>query len=115
MSLELSDTPRPVDADSPDADDESVVLRNHDGTETHAVTVRLVDAHDGHVAYERTTLLSPLSVVSYNVPIDRAVYRVDVRLDDTAASAECLIGDGPDEAALVEVGNGLVSVVEGVV
>jgi hypothetical protein len=115
MTPQLARAPQPVDADGPAADDESIVIRNHDGAATHAVTIRLVDAHDGHVAYERTTRLSPLSVVSYNVPIDRAVYRVEVRLADTVASAECLIGDGPDEAALVEVGNGLVSVVEGVV
>jgi hypothetical protein len=115
MSPQLSPAPESADTDGPDADDESIALRNHDGTATHVVTIRLVDVHDGHVAYERTTRLSPLSVVSYNVPIDRAVYRVEVRLADTTASAECLIGDGPDEAALVEVGNGLVSVVEGVV
>jgi hypothetical protein len=53
--------------------------------------------------------------VSVSQRLDRAVYRVDVEVDrETTVEAECLIGSGPNETALVEVGNGLLSVTEGV-
>jgi hypothetical protein len=42
------------------------------------------------------------------------VYRVEVRSEAGAtASAECLIGSDPSECAMVETGNGTLSVVEG--
>lgn len=95
--------------------DESLVLRNYDSDDTHDVAVSLLDAVDD-LAFDRRYTLSPGSVLSVATRLERAVYRVEVRLDGTAhAHAECLIGSGPGETALVEIGNGLVSVSEGAV
>lgn len=93
--------------------DESLVIRNHDSSETHNLRVTFVD-HNGECAFDRTIPVAPLETVSIETRLDRAVYRVEVRLEDgETESSECLIGSDPDECALVEVGNGVVSVVEG--
>ncbi|WP_246985267.1 hypothetical protein [Halorientalis marina] len=94
-------------------DEESLVCRNYDSERTHEVTVRFVDADDD-VTFRETYAVPPGSAVSISLRLPRAVYRVDARIDDeSTASAECLVGSGPHETALVEVGNGLVSVAEG--
>lgn len=101
-----------TDDEQPYVSDESLVLRSYDGDETRTVTVRLLAGDD--VVSERTYALPPLSVVSVPLRLDRAVYRVDARLDAAHDdSAECLIGSAPTETAFVEVGNGLVCVSEG--
>lgn len=88
------------------------MIRNYDGRRSHRVTVRFVDATD-EPAFRGTHSLAPLGVVSVSERIDRAVYRVEVEVDgETTARRECLIGSGPGETALVEVGNGLVSISE---
>jgi len=94
--------------------DESLILRNYDGDETHEIMVRFRDADD-ELAFERTYELGPDEVVSTRTRLPRGVYGVTVRRDDAAcATVECLIGSGPDETAVVETGNGVLSVVEGV-
>lgn len=94
--------------------EESLVLRNYDSERTHTVTVRFLNA-DSEPAVEQPYTLSPLGVVSAAMRLPRAVYAVEVDVDDgPTASAECLVGSGPQETALIEVGNGLVSVSEGV-
>jgi hypothetical protein len=115
MTPTLTSRSRPTDDDGtlPYVDDETLVLRSYDGSRTRTVTVRLLAGDD--VVSERTYRLPPLSAVSVRLRLDRGVYRVDARLNaDHADSAECLLGSAPTETALVEVGNGLVSVAEGV-
>jgi hypothetical protein len=93
--------------------DETLVLRNYDGTATHEVTVRFHDA-TGELAFERAYTLSPGSVLSVTTRLERGVYRVEARVDGGQPSTlECLVGSGPDETALVEIGNGLLCVSEG--
>ena len=100
--------------DAPVVSEECLTIRNYDSHVSHEVTVRFFDADDD-VAFKRAYTLSPLDVVSVSQRLDRAVYRVDVVVDgDTNVDAECLIGSGPNETALVEIGNGLLSVTEGV-
>ncbi|SDF22656.1 hypothetical protein [Halorientalis regularis] len=94
--------------------DETLVLRNYDSETTHEVTVEFHNADD-EIAFQRTCTLTPQAVTSIRTRLPRAVYRVDVRIDGAdSASADCLVGSAPSETALVEVGNGLVSVAEGV-
>ncbi|WP_299264427.1 hypothetical protein [Halorientalis sp.] len=94
--------------------DETIVLRNYDAETTHEVTVELHDADD-EIAFQQTYTLGPQMVTSIETRLPRAVYRVDVQADDTdSSSTDCLVGSGPSETALVEVGNGLVNVAEGV-
>jgi len=103
--------------------DESVVLRNYDGTVAHSLTIRLRDP-EGAVALERPYDLGPGETVSVQTRLQRGVYTVEaVSHSDSGAavttgerdSERVLVGSGPDETALVELGNGLVSVTEGVV
>ncbi len=93
--------------------DRSLVVRNYDGSEAHEVTVTFLDP-DGDQAFARTIAVAPLETVAVETRLERAVYRVRARVDsDETGSAECLVGSGPDETALVETGNGTVSVAEG--
>jgi len=93
--------------------DRSLVVRNYDGSEAHDVTVTFLDA-DGDRAFARTFAVAPLETVAIQTRLERAVYRVRARVDGGETdSAECLVGSGPDETALVETGNGSVSVAEG--
>jgi hypothetical protein len=97
--------------------DESLVVRNYD-VRPHEVTVRFLDADD-ETAFDRTYELGPGDVVSTPTRLRRGVYRVSARLADGARdardAADCLVGSGPAETAVVETGNGIVSVAEGVV
>lgn len=93
--------------------DRSLVVRNYDGNEAHDVTVTFLGP-DGDRAFARTLAVAPLETVAIQTRLERAVYRVRVRVDGGETdSTECLVGSGPDETALVETGNGTVSVVEG--
>lgn len=120
MVPEFQQQTRPSDAESsaeteqPLVSDEAIVLRNYDSAAAHEVTVRLVDAADD-VAVRRTSTVPPQAVVSVHEPLERGVYRVEAHVGgEYLAATECLVGSGPDETALVELGNGIVSVVEGV-
>jgi hypothetical protein len=102
------------DADGQFVSGETLVLRNYDSEQEHDVTVRFLNADSGN-AFQQTYTLAPGAVMSISFRLQRAVYRVEVSVDDGGtANAKCLIGSGPDETALIKVGNGLVSVAEGV-
>ena len=93
--------------------EECLVVRNHDGLDDYSVEVRFVTPEDT-VVYEREFVIGPLETIVVEPRLPRAVYRVDARLGDgQRATAECLLGSGPHETALVEMGNSVVSVVEG--
>lgn len=87
-----------------------LVLRNYDD-ERHAVTVRLSDADD-EVVYRQRYVLSPRSRTTVSLSLDRALYDVTVRTTEETAQSTCVVGDRWGETALVEIGNGLVSVTE---
>lgn len=111
--------PNEPGAEPPVVTDESLVVRNYHH-ETVEVTVQLLDPDDD-VAFDRTYALGPGDVASTPTRLPRGVYRVVARLDDDALgtdgrdTADCLVGSDPTETALVETGNGVVSVTEGVV
>lgn len=103
----------PEAAESQFVDEESLLLRNYDSETTDELTVAFHAGEDG-VAFREQYTLGPLMSVSVDTRIPRAVYDVVVTLDDgRRATAECLLGSGPEERAIVEVGNGLASVVWG--
>jgi hypothetical protein len=94
--------------------EECLTIRNYDSQVDHQVTVRFYDADDD-IRFKGSYTLPPLDLVSVSQRLDRAVYRVEVEVEgETTVDAECLIGSGPNETALVEIGNGLLSVTEGV-
>ena len=94
--------------------DDSLVIRNYDDSEGHELVVRFRDADD-ELAFERTYDIGPAEVVRTQTRLPRGVYGVTVRrADGAAATRECLIGSGPAETAVVETGNGVLRLVEGV-
>lgn len=114
-------TPPTTDRTELSVTDESIVLRNYDDTATHTVTVRLRGVN-GAVAFERTYELAPSRTRSLRTRLPRGVYTAEARREheptstgDPTDSEPVLVGSGPDETALVELGNGLVSVSDGVV
>ena len=93
---------------------EGLVLRNYDSDDSHRVVVRFTDSR-GTLVFDRTVPVAPRETVSVDTGLDRAVYQVEAYLESGAtASAECLVGRDPSECAMVETGNGRVSVVEGI-
>lgn len=95
--------------------DETILVRNYDATSA-TVRVSFLNADD-NVVFRRTYTLAPGEVVSTPTRLHRGVYRVvacyDESADDTSDTADCLIGSAPSETAVVEAGNGIVSVTEG--
>lgn len=91
----------------------SLSFRNYDAATVNTLSVRLVDSRD-EVVVDRSVSLEPSETVSVRLPVDRATYRVEVTLESAASdSAECLIGDTPEERAVIECGNGVVTVTAG--
>lgn len=100
--------------------DESILLKNYDSTATHTMTVRLQDPGES-VAFKQTYELCPDTAVSIQLRLRRAIYTVEAWYKDASASSggtedseSVLIGSAPDETALIELGNGLISVTEGI-
>jgi|APHM01.1.fsa_nt_gi hypothetical protein len=101
------------DDTAPFVSEECLVLRNYHN-DTHVLTVRFRDADDETVFHRRYPLTGGVAV-SVAARLERGVYRITARLDDgPTATSDCLVGSGPDETALVEIGNGIMSVAEGV-
>lgn len=110
---------------TPHVTDESLIVRNYGGTSVR-VHIRFVNADDEAV-FDRTYTLGSGEVVSTSTRLRRGVYRVAATVDygsadpsdasktTKQAAAECLIGSAPAETAVVETGNGVISVTEGVV
>ena len=122
--VQLSDMPSPIHPPSQSAEsrsqsdsassfvnEESLILRNYDSEEAYEVTVALTDAADD-TAFRETYTLGPAMTLRIGLRLQRAIYDVSVSVDDTRRdTAECLIGSGPEESAVIEVGNGQASVV----
>ncbi|MFC7323558.1 hypothetical protein ACFQMF_03060 [Halorubrum rutilum] len=106
----------PPASDRPDRrtpSSESLSVRNYDAATVNTLSVRLVDSRD-EVVVDRSVSVEPSETASVRLPVDRATYRVEATLDEDASdSAECLVGDTPEERAVVECGNGVVTVTAG--
>lgn len=112
---ERRDIDRPA-ATVPGVTDETLVVRNY-GTTAVCLGVTFVNT-GGEVAFDRTYSVAPGETISAPTRLSRGVYRVSARLTDAPGeqrdTAECLVGSAPGETALVETGNGLVSVTDGI-
>lgn len=94
---------------------ETVAIRNYDSTDPQEVTIRLRDTDD-EVAVSRTKTIPPQGVMLISEPIKRGVYCVEAHIDEVClARTECLLGPSPTETALVELGNGIANVAEGLI
>jgi len=101
-------------ADSTSTDVEEVHIRNYDTRKAHSLWIRVVE--DGDVAFERTYRLRPGETESELDGLAEGTYDVEVELDGLRRRVgRCRIGEGSDRAVLIEIGNGTVTVSEGVV
>jgi hypothetical protein len=92
---------------------EAVHVRNYDGHETHHVRLRAVDGA-GH-AIERSYRLAPGTTESERDALPLGEYDVEVEVDGLRRWAgHCRVDLRPEHTVLVEIGNGLVSITEGV-
>jgi hypothetical protein len=95
-------------------DTEDVHIRNYDGREAHSLHVRMVG--DNGVVFEERYRLAPGGAESELGVVPAGEYDVEVELDGLRRRAgRCAVGEGPEHTVLVEMGNGTVSVTEGVV
>jgi hypothetical protein len=92
---------------------EDIHVRNYDAERTHRVWVTVVD--DGERVVETTRRLRPGETASIESDLRPDEYDVEVDIDGLQRTLEgCRIGDRPDQTLLVETGNGLVSLSQGV-
>jgi hypothetical protein len=88
-------------------------LRSHDHRWSYDVdvTVRRVD---GTRVFERRYYLQPGEVISERDVLPSGEYRLSVTLDnDRSGERRCRVGSSPAHTAVIEVGNGVLSVTEG--
>ncbi|WP_267161020.1 hypothetical protein [Halovenus salina] len=91
---------------------EELHLRNFDVSREHTLTVRVSD--DDGLVFANRYYLTPGKTVSELGRIPPGEYEVRVELDGRRQqTATCEIGERPSKTALVEVGNGTVSLTEG--
>jgi len=92
---------------------EEIHVRNYDFERAYEVAVRVEDA-SGNRLFSRRYFLRPGQSRSERDVLDAGRYRVTAAIDPPERDAiECSVGSAPEHTALVEVGNGAVSVSEG--
>lgn len=92
---------------------EDVFVRSYDASRSYRLTV-VLEALDGEERYRSTYRLRPGQAVSELGAVAPGGYRVRVLVDGAQrASDHCRIGDRASRTALIEVGNGIVSVSQG--
>jgi hypothetical protein len=107
------------DSNEPTSDDwtarsEDIHLRNHDIADRHSVELVVRD-DDGRRVFQNRYHLAPGQAESECDVLGSGSYVVEVYCDGVRRQQrECHIGDRPARTALIELGNGLVSVTEGV-
>ena len=97
----------------PTARSEDLHLRSYAHEWAYDVAVEVV-APDGDVAFAADYHLQPGDTESEVDTLPPGEYEIRATLDnDTRETAACRIGTDPDRTAVIEVGNGVLSVTEG--
>lgn len=109
-----NEAPADEQAAPPDGGFEAVHVRNYDVADTHTVAVEVTDPGGARV-FRRRYHLRPGQAESEHSVLSPGTYDVVVYadgLDRVARRVE--LGPRPEETALVELGNGITSVSQGV-
>lgn len=92
---------------------EAVHLRNHDFQWAYDLDVELLTT-DGQVAYRERFYLQPGHTETVTNAIENGEYELRVTLDnDCQKTTICHIDDTPKQTAVIEVGNGALSLTDG--
>lgn len=103
----------PEPSDSETLSPQSIFIRNYDATEVHSLNLRLSNTSDEVVA-ERVVTVGSQDTLNLRPNLNPGTYEVQVIMDSEASdSVDCLIGDNLNECAVIECGNGVVSVSAG--
>jgi hypothetical protein len=93
---------------------EDIHVRNHDIAERHSVELVVRDDR-GRRVFQNRYYLAPGQAESECDVLGSGSYVVEVYCDGVRRQQrKCHVGDQPDQTALIELGNGLVSVTEGI-
>lgn len=100
-------------AERRDAETGDLHLRNYDMEVGHRVWINVVD--DGEQVFETTTRLEPGEADSVAGAVPPGEYDIEVGIDGLRRTVgRCRVGYGPGRTALVEIGNGVISVTQGI-
>jgi hypothetical protein len=103
----------PADSDGMRTTIEGALIRNHDQERAYTCTVSVRDSF-GNSICDRTATVDPAGTTSLELALGRGVYRVEVRHEAGGpVSSDCLIGGDPAEYAMIETGNGAITVTDG--
>lgn len=94
------------------AHSEEIHIRNFDTTQSYDLTLSV--CMDDETVLSNTYHLTPGRRISEIYQLPPGVYDVEVTLDSRQReTARCEIGSAPERTALIEIGNGTVSVTQG--
>jgi hypothetical protein len=103
------------DFPDPTPQSESVHVRSYAHERAHDLAIE-VAAPDGEVVFRKRYHLPPGRIESEVGAIPEGEYEIRAVLDDErCVSRRCRIDDSPDGTAVVEIGNGVLSLTEGLV
>ena len=105
--------PRSDDAEGHPVTSSQVYMRNYDPYWEYDLTVTVRDGA-GNLVYDRRYYFQPGQVKHERDPLQPGEYEVTVELDNRQRKTEtCRVSADPDHTIHVELGNGLVSITEG--
>jgi hypothetical protein len=100
-------------ADSRTAQTEDLHVRSYAHEWAYDVAVE-VSTLDGDVVFDADYYLQPGDAESELDALPPGKYEIRATLDnETRETAQCRIGDAPEQTAVIEVGNGVLSLTEG--
>ena len=95
--------------------EQTLVIRNYDASKTYTVHVQVHNAA-GKCVCERTLQATPSRAVTVEMCCEAATYTITAQIETGSVDmAECRVGSGVDQTALIETGNGSVRVADGLI
>lgn len=118
MRSQQNQTPQQIEGESVDTSSELIgfeqlLLRNYDHRWGYDLAVEVVD-EEGTTAFEQRYYLQPGQVESEIGVLADGKYEIRITMDNLQEETlECRIGEGVENMVVVEVGNGVHSLTQG--